>query len=301
MNRKLKIFLTGGSGFIGRNIVEAFSKKCQLISPTHKQLELLEEDKVKNLLKKNNPDIVIHLADYGGRQGLAKFDILSHNLRVFFNLINNKDYFKKMIFVGSGSEFGKQRPIKKVEETDFGNRIPEDDFGFYKFIAAKYIEKSDNIINLRVFGIYGKYEDWHYRFISNSICKALYNKPITIGQNVYFDYVYIDDFIRILDYFINNKPKYNTYNIGTGKRVDLKSIAKMINRVLGKDLPINVKEKGLNNEYTCSNSRLLKELGGFKFTRMEDAIKELCIWYKENLGNIEKRSLDPKRIELWKK
>lgn len=300
-NKRLKIFITGANGFIGKNISEAFEHKYQLLTPSHRQLELLDEKKVHGFLKRYKPDIIIHLADRGGRQKTNVDNVLSNNLRVFFNLVNNKGYFKKMIFVGSGSEFGKQHPIIRVKETDFGNRIPEDDFGFYKFIAAKYIEESANIINLRVFGIYGKYEDWRYRFISNSICKALYNKPIIINKNVYFDYLYIDDFVSILEYFIRNKRKYKTYNVGSGRRIDLKSIAKITNQVLGKDLLIRVREKGLNNEYTCNNERLLKEIGDFKFTDLRDAITELCLWYKENLKKIDKNLLDPKRVELWKK
>ena len=237
-NKRLKIFITGANGFIGKNISESLGHKYQLLTPSHRQLELLDEKKVHGFLKKYKPDIIIHLADVGGRQKIVTDDILPHNLRVFFNLVNNKGYFKKMIFVGSGSEFGKQHPIKKVKETDFGNRIPEDDFGFYKFIAAKYIEETDNIINLRVFGIYGKYEDWRYRFISNSICKALYNLPITINQNVYFDYLYVNDFVKILEYFITIKPKFKTYNVGSGRKMDLKSIAYIINKALQKNLHI---------------------------------------------------------------
>ena len=103
-----KIFITGANGFIGRNITEAFKNKYKLLTPSHNQLELLDEKKVKSFFKRNKPDIVVHLADVGGRQKTSANNILSHNLRVFFNLVNNKEYFSRMIFVGSGSEFGKQ-------------------------------------------------------------------------------------------------------------------------------------------------------------------------------------------------
>ena len=86
---------------------------------------------------------------------------------------------------------------------------PIDEYGFYKSITSKYIEKSEKIIQLRIFACYGKYENYLLKFITNSIVKNLFKLPIIINQNVYFDYMYIDDLIKIVDYFINNDARNN--------------------------------------------------------------------------------------------
>ena len=48
-----KILLTGGSGFIGKNLKELLRKDFNIFSPTSKQLDLTNSDKVLAYLKKN--------------------------------------------------------------------------------------------------------------------------------------------------------------------------------------------------------------------------------------------------------
>ena len=194
---------------------------------------------------------------------------------------------KKMIYLGSGAEYDKTKPIIDVEEEDFGKTIPKDDYGFFKYICSKHIEEQDDIVSLRIFGMFGKYEDYHYRFISNAICQNLNGLPIIINQNVFFDYVYIDDFVKIVDFFIKNKSKHKFYNIGTGKKIDLLTLANLINKVADKKGEIIIKTDGLNNEYTCSNKRLVNEINGLKFSDINNSIESLYLWYKDNISEIK--------------
>lgn len=277
------ILITGGSGFIGKNLIENFEGKYNVLSPSHKELDLLDTVAVDGFFSKNKIDVVIHGALVGGsRKEEQEENSLSKNLKMFFNIVKNKDKFGKMINLGSGAEYDKSKPIVNVKEEDFGKTIPVDEYGFFKYICAKYIEKSDNIISLRIFGLFGKHEDYRYRFISNAICQNLAGLPITINQNVFFDYVCIDDFVKIVDYFVKNKAKHKFYNIGTGQKNDLLTIANLINNIADKKSKIIVKDKGLNNEYSCDNQRLIKELDpSFKFTEINESIKNLFNWYEK--------------------
>jgi len=292
---KPNILLTGGSGFIGRNIIEQRKNAYNIISPSHKELDLLDTEKVHDFFKKNKIDIVLHCANIGGLRSNLNLDkVIRNNLRIFFNIVRNKNKFKKMINFGSGAEYDKSRDIKKVKEIDFEKKIPNDDYGFYKYICSKYIENSQNIYCLRLFGIFGKYEDYKVKFISNLICKYIYKRPLTMVQNAYFDYIDIDDFIKILDYFILQTPQYKFYNIGTGRRISLLSIAKKINRLDKYSLPIKDKQKGFGKEYSCNNERLMNELRIFdftRFTRIEDSIKKLYSFYQKNINNIDKKAI----------
>lgn len=280
--KKLRIFITGASGFVGRNILEQLGSKYEIAAPTHSELDLLDFGAVEKFFKEKEPfHLVIHTAVFGGNRKIpSTAEITNVNLRMFFNIVRCDKYFKKMVFLGSGIEYGKEKPIKLVSENDFDRRVPQDGFGFYKYLCGKYIESCDNIINLRLFGVWGKYEDHTIRFISNAICKTLFGLPITINQNVYFDYLFVDDFVKILDYFINCDPHYKSYNVGTGKRIDLLTIANKIRMLAGGKSEILVKHPGLGNEYTCNSARLLSEIGGFKFSDFDKSLEGLYRWYK---------------------
>ena len=280
MNQRT-IFLTGAAGFIGRNIKEQLGDKYRLYAPSSKELDLGDGRAVEKFFRAHTPDVVIHAAKIGGTRKIqSTAEITVANMRMFFNLVRCERYFQKMIFLGSGAEYDNSRPLIRVREEDFDKFVPLESFFFYKYACSKYIEKADNIVNLRLFGIYGKYEDYELRFISNAIYKTLFDLPITIKQNVFFDYLYINDFVNILDYFIQNKVSHAFYNVGTGKRVDLLTIANIVRKVAGKDLKIIVKEKGLNNEYTCDNTRLMRELPHVRFTDLEKSIVDLYGWYQ---------------------
>jgi len=288
----MNVLITGSSGYIGRNLTEQLSSKYNLYTPSHKELDLLNETLVLEYFKNHKIDIVINTAVVGGsREEEYMNKMFYDNLRMFFNLVRNKKYFKKMIHLGSGAEYDKRFPIKKVKEEDFDKRVPADDYGYYKYLCSKYIEKADNIVNLRVFGLYGKYENYRYRFISNAICRNIFGFPITLNQDVYFDYVYINDFVRIVDYFISNDAGYKSYNIGIGKPINLITIAKKINKIAEKKSEIIVKYPGFNKEYTCDNTRLMKEIKKLVLTDIDNAISELYKWYGSQRDKLKKECL----------
>ncbi len=291
--RKTRILLTGGGGFIGRNTRDLLGKKYIILAPTHQELEFFDERQVERYFARERVDVVVHTANVGGnRAEAAVSNVAAYNLRIFFNLTRCHRYFKKFIYLGSGTQYGKQAPIVQVRETDLGKRIPTDEFGLYKYICARYIEDSSlPLLNLVLFGIYGKYEPYQFRFISNALCRALFDMPLTISQNARFDYVWVEDFVRILDYFISHTPKYRTYNIGTGRPVDLFSIAKKVIAISGKDLTIKIGKPGFKEEYTCNNRRLAEELPHFRFTPTETAIPSLYNYYQTHHTALDKAAL----------
>lgn len=287
-----RIFLTGRRGFIGRNLLEFLETKYEVLAPSHQELELLDREAVTNYLSNNKIDVVIHCAGIPCHRKIKdQKDIAYRNIRMFFNIVRNTNYFSKMIFLGSGAEYDLRYDISKVKEDDFDNHIPADELGFSKYVCSKYIEKTDNIINLRPFGIFGKYEDYQIRFISNAICKAIYDLPITIKQNRFFSYLYIDDLCSIVEYFINYEARYKIYNVVPNETVDLLSIAKKVKELSKKNLEIIVHTPGLGKEYTADNSCLLSEIGDFSFIPLEEAVKKLYKWYEENKNIINRELL----------
>jgi|WetSurMetagenome_2_1015567.scaffolds.fasta_scaffold38602_2 nucleoside-diphosphate-sugar epimerase len=285
-NRDKTILITGSSGFIGKNITQYLSQKNTLLTPSHKELDLLSQTEVHQFFLKNEIDLVVHCANIGGTRKTPVNNMIEKNTRMFFNLAENRDHFAKLIHLGSGAEYNKNRNLQNIRETEFGKEIPSDEYGFSKYIISKYIEKSEDMYCLRLFGIFGKYEDYEFKFISNAIVKNLLHIPITIRQNVRFSWLYIDDFLDILDYFLSHDPLYATYNVTPSSPIDLVSIAQLINSQSDFESDICVENEGLNFEYSGNNARLIDDNGNFSFTPMKCCIRNLIDYYSSILPSI---------------
>jgi UDP-glucose 4-epimerase len=292
-NLSMNILITGSSGFIGRNLNEQLSRKYSITAPSSSQLNLLDAYAVQEYLKKESFDIVIHSATWNATNNSPKdtSKVLENNLRMFFNIARCNTFYCKMIYYGSGAEYDRNHWIPRMKEDYFDTHVPADDYGFSKYIMAKYAVHSKNIYNLRLFAVFGKYEDWQIRFISNACCKAMWDLPITIRQNRYFDYLHVDDLIKITEWFVENESKDRCYNVCTGSPFDLVTLAKKALGVSNKKLDIKVAGKGLGKEYSGDNSSLLKEMDGYVFKDITDCISELYHWYRVNKNKINRGSL----------
>ena len=90
MKNKLNILITGVNGFAGSHLREYLQTKYKLYSPTHKELDLLNEKAVDVFFKSHKIDVVIHTALVGGsRKEESKESALDSNLRMFFNILKN--------------------------------------------------------------------------------------------------------------------------------------------------------------------------------------------------------------------
>lgn len=288
----MNLLITGGSGFIGKNLIELMPHRYNIFSPGHSELDLLHEDQVRQYFHDHKINVVIHSAAKPGHRNATDLSNLFYsNTRMFFNLASNANYFEKMIVLGSGAIYDMRNYQPKMSEDFFGEHVPTDEHGFCKYVCYKYIEKHPNIIDLRLFGVFGRYEDYAIRFISNAICKTLFDLPITIKQNRKFDYLYVDDLIPVLEHFISNKNQQSAYNVTPDESIELYELAEKVRTVSGKDLPIIVGQPGMGLEYSGDNKRLRDEMPGIKFTPIDKAISCLYEWYSANKDFVNRESL----------
>ncbi len=59
-----KFFITGGSGALGKQLVDYISSNYEVLSPTSSECNILDLDNLTNIIKNFNPDVVIHLAAF---------------------------------------------------------------------------------------------------------------------------------------------------------------------------------------------------------------------------------------------
>jgi GDP-L-fucose synthase len=289
----VKILITGGTGFIGQNLLEQLKDEYDCHAPSSTMLNLLDGDGVYDYLKDGAFDIVIHTATWNATRNSKKdiSRVLDCNLRMFFNLARCSNFFGKMMYYGSGAEYDREHWIPKMTEEYFDTYVPQDEYGLSKYIMCKYAALSKNIYNLRLFGVFGKYEDWEIRFISNACCKAVYDLPITIKQDVNFDYMHVDDLVKITRWFIQHSPEEKVFNVCSGRTCHLRDLAEQILAVSKKTLDILVSNKGVGREYSGCNARLLREMGDFQFRELTRSLEDVYLWYLHHQDLIDRAKL----------
>ena len=260
------ILLTGSGGFIGKHLVK-YLNDYNLFTPRSWELNLLDADATEKYIKENNIDFIIHSASYGVRisPDATLDEVAKPNIEMFKNLAKNN---LPMITIGSGAEYDKSNPLVNIKEEDFGKSIPKDPYGYSKYMISKDIEKRENILNLRLFGIYGDGED-PSRVTSCIVNAKIKNEPVILNQNVRFHFIWIEDFCKIIKHFIEHPTKEKFLNVAPTESIEIIDLAKLAG------IEVIVKNSGMNKEYTADNSKLLNELKTFKFTDYKSGISTM--------------------------
>jgi GDP-L-fucose synthase len=173
-----------------------------------------------------------------------------------------------------------------MEESCFGLSVPVDTYGLAKYLIARELKSiNNNSINLRLFGIFGNFEDYSRRFISNNICRSLAGLPVSLNKDMRFDYMDVNDLGRlIVDLLSRDSLVLGDYNFCTGRPLYLKEIGNLICKEMGQEAPIVVKQEGFNLEYSGNPDKLFSNIGDFKFTPIRDSIKKLADYYRGNMS-----------------
>jgi UDP-glucose 4-epimerase len=286
----MSILITGAEGFVGHNLAESFlNENYPVLSPTKDELDFTDFGSVGKYLKTNPVEIIIHCATTLREGTLYPPNTCENNLRMFFNLQQHMTRSMKMINLGSGSEYTRKYWEKKMPEEYFGEHIPDDEHSYAKYLISKYISdtNNENLVCLRIFGIFGKHEDYRYKFISNAIVKNLLKMPIIINQNVIYDYICTNDFFRIVEFFVKNKTKSRIFNVTPNESIDLLTIAGLINKISDYKSEVYVLNQGIGVEYSGDNAKLLSEIGNFQFTPYEGSIRDLYRYYAERVNSLD--------------
>ena len=244
----MNILVTGANGFIGSNIIKLLSNDTnfKFFNGNRNFIDLYSIDSIERYLDKNQIDTVIHCAIEGGsRLKQDTSDMLYKNILMYENLIKFSHKYKMFINFGSGAEFDRKQNISNVNECEIFNIIPTDFYGLSKNVISKLSSHNPIILNLRIFGCF-YYNELSTRFIHNNINNYINKKPIVIHQDRYMDFLYIEDLVNIITYFLKNTvTNYTDINMSYLKKYKLSDIANIINELSS----YKVKERTLGYPY----------------------------------------------------
>lgn len=311
MLKNKRILITGATGFIGANLTKHFLKRGAKISiftraesnkwriqdilkdVSEYSSDLEDSVRLKKIVKKIKPQIVIHTAVYGGYsfQNDA-LKITETNFAGTVNLVNASKGVELELFIntGSSSEYGiKSKPMKETDALE-----PVNEYGVTKAAAFSYCHaaaKKEHIpmVTLRLFSPYGYYEEKN-RLVSSLIlaCLKFINPKLSSPDSVR-DFIFIEDVISAYEKVIDNKNKVKggVFNIGSGKQYTVGEIAENIVKLTGNKVkPEWGKIANSRQEPECWQadiSRAKRLLNWAPKYSLRHGLEKDINWFRENI------------------
>lgn len=265
-SNKIKLVITGGSGFIGKNILENISRenveiyffdKC-IPEKIHAQdtfykVDLKDLVKIEELLEIIRPSHLLHLAwpvkDSNFTESLDNVEWIGISL----GLLNA--FLKKggKNFIGAGTCFEYELRNESVL-TELSPCIPRTLYGKCKYEFGKIAEKIcvENSVRFvwgRIFYPYGLGEESRKLF-STVISSFKNNEKFTCkNPEDIIDYIHISDIAADFVEFILNDEIYGFKNVCTGEGIVIEEAIKFIMEQMQVDLGLYSKENSNFRKY----------------------------------------------------
>ncbi len=270
-----KILLAGGTGMVGSSIKRALNKydygRAQnngiIYAPSRIELDLLDENAVKNWFRKNKPTVVIlAAAKVGGIYANSTYpaDFLLKNLIIQTNVIESawKAGVRRLLFLGSSCIYPKfsTQPIKEDSLLTSAFEKTNECYAIAKIAGLKLCESlraqyGFDSISVMPTNLYGPNDNYHPQ---NSHVMASLLKKFIVAKNQNLpsvtcwgtgnalrEFLHVDDLAEAIIFCLENwnpsekdaptnsfGEKLNHINIGTGKDISIKNLAKKISEIV---------------------------------------------------------------------
>ena len=286
LSKNSKIFLAGHNGMVGSLILKVLKEKKykNIITQKKNKLDLTNQKKTEDYLKKIKPDLVIiAAAKVGGiwANNNFKADFIYTNLMIQTNLIHGSFLagVKKLIFLGSSCIYPKfsKQPIKedyllegKLEPTNEAYAIAK--IAGLKMCDAYNKQYKLNYICLMPTNLFGPNDNYNlnnshfFPALISKIHKAKKEnkKLINLWGNgkVKRELMYVDDLAEACEYFLKKKTKHTLINIGSGEERSILSFAKFVMKKLNVKLKIKLdRNKPSGTPRKILNTKLAQSYG----------------------------------------
>ena len=200
----MKIMILGGSGFIGTYLNKYFLDRNYRVEIVGRHIDVIHNNFLFDHIKERSPDVIINCLTFGGKESVTEksSQIITDNLIFFSNILRSAKYFKKFINIGSGSELRHQNEnINKKIEDELWNVYPDQgSYAISKNIITRICNNIENFYTLRLFGCFGPGEP-SFRFFTKYKNSIVSNTPFLLKDS-YFDNFYVEDFCRVVEYYL---------------------------------------------------------------------------------------------------
>lgn len=242
------ILVFGASGFIGANLFDKIfrlRKDCYALTHDARKAwrlklldipfenivhcDILSNASVKDVFEKYKPQTIFNLAAYGAYSKQNNVNLTYEtNVVGTVNLLQNCSKSTTYIHAGSSSEYGFNCAAPK--ESDPVD--PNSHYAVSKVSAAYLIQfyakvHELNAINLRLYSIYGDWEEPD-RLIPRLIENARNGKyPPLVSPDISRDFVWIDDCVEaFIDSALRMRPEVRgkSYNVATGHKTTMRDL-----------------------------------------------------------------------------
>jgi len=306
----MKVLVTGGSGFLGTNLINYLTKKnnYEVFSLDKKDLNLktiLNHQKVNhyklnlnnrnliNVLKEVNPEIIFNLAaesqvlrSSDNPQATYKSNIFgSLNL---FDSIRKLQINPKIIHASTDKVYGISENLPYRENHKLYSNFTYD---VSKISADLIAQNYKMIYNLditlfRSSNIYGP-ADFNYDRLIPHILKSLINKkpPIFRSDGRYLrEYIFVNDLIKFILMLTKNKNEEYIFNLGSGETLSVNEVYEKISKIFDNGIKPVILNNTLNEipEQMIDSKKFVKIYKPkLQLTKFDDGISKTISWYKE--------------------
>jgi GDP-L-fucose synthase len=302
------IVVTGGGGFLGRNVVKELKEKGykNIFVPRSKDYDLRDINAVIKMLNDFKPDVIIHLAAVVGGIGANR----AHPGRFFYDnaimgiqLIEQARLhgIEKFVQIGTICAYPKYTPVPFKEE-DLWNGYPEETnapYGLAKKMLLVQLqayrqEYGFNGIYLLPVNLYGPEDNFNpetSHVIPAMIRKFVEAKKANKDEVVLWgdgsptrEFLYVEDAAEGIILATEKYNKPDPVNLGAGFEIRIKDLAKMIKKMVGYNGKIiwdSTKPNGQPRRY-LDTTKAEKEFGFRAKTNFEEGLKKVIKWYLNN-------------------
>ena len=297
MTKKLKkVWITGPNGMVGSSLIRNLKKKYKILSINKKKLNLLNQKKVFDYIKKNKPDIIImSAAKVGGIYANDNYpgEFIYENIQIQNNIIEGARIYKikKLIFIGSSCIYPRncKQPIKeeylltgKLEETNQWYATAK--IAGLKMVEAYKKQYNLNFVSVMPCNMYGPKDNYDE---NNSHVMAALIRKFCIAKKKQKrivkvwgtgkplrEFLYVDDFSKAVLKIINKYSDAEPINIGTGKEISIINLAKKISKLTGFTGKILLDSRYPDGTpRKVLNIKKIKKLGWRPLTSLDTGIK----------------------------
>lgn len=311
------ILVTGGSGFIGTNLINYLSKnfivsnidKLSKSSTAEKfkklnkknyffyKFNLKNKNKLSNLLKKKKFHTIVHLASesHVDRSIDSPYHFIEENIlsslsfyETIYKLLKKKKIKSpNIIHVSTDEVFGSLKKGSATENNAFHPSSPyAASKGSTEHIANSFTQTFGlKITIIRLCNNYGPYQ-FTEKFIPTCILRFINNKPIPIygnGKNIR-EWMHVYDSCKAIEKLINKFKINQAYNIGSNVKISNMKIVNIISKIMKKKIKVKyvLDRPSHDVRYSLNSKKFKNEFKWKPKFGLNEGIADTVEWYLNN-------------------